>query len=342
MAKIALLVILTSALLPVVCAAAEPLYVSVYVDRTVEDNRIVVTVFGKVSRQNQSPINLAAVSIEVNDPYASSIHIAYLYSGIDGSYSDTFQLESSRPVGNYTIYVTASKVGFQDAQTRLTFSIGVAPFNISISPTSLTITQGETATFKVTLESKGEISPVIRIEVIDLPEFATYRLSSNNGTAPSTITLTVETSEKLHPGSYTLIVVGRSIEGESRADAEIVVRVANRLEYYVSVGFFVIVVLSGILLYKRRKVEKRPIEPPKDSPEYLDGLALSPSTLLSLPDHLRKTAIIVCNLKEASANEVAARSGRARAAESDYLNQLVRMGLIKKKRKGRESYFFVE
>jgi predicted transcriptional regulator len=82
--------------------------------------------------------------------------------------------------------------------------------------------------------------------------------------------------------------------------------------------------------------------PSTPSPQYLEGLALSPSTLLSLPDHLRKTAIILCNLKEASANDVAARSGRARAAESDYLNQLVRMGFVKKKRKGRESYFFVE
>jgi hypothetical protein len=152
----------------------------------------------------------------------------------------------------------------------------------------------------------------------------------------------VETLEKLNPGSYTLIVVGRSTEGESRANAEIVVREANRLGYYVSVALVVIAVISGILLYRRRRVGKRRIEPPKNYPEYVDGLALSPSTLLSLPDHLRKTAIIVCNLKEASANEVAARSGRARAAESDYLNQLVRMGLIKKKRKGRESYFFVE
>jgi len=339
--KIPLLVILALILFPVVFAAAEPLYVSVYVDRTVEDNRIAVTVYGKVSRLSQSPVNLATISIEVNDPYGSSVHIAFLYSNTDGSYSDTFQLESTRQPGNYTIYVTASKVGFQDAQTKFTFSIGVAPFNISISPTSLTITQGQTGTFKVTLESKGQVSPVIQIEVIDLPTLATYHLSSDNGTAPSTITLTVETSEKLNPGSYTLIVVGRSTEGESRANAEIVVREANRLGYYVSVAL-VIAVISGILLYRRRRVGKKRIEPPKDSPEYVEGLALSPSTLLSLPDHLRKTAIIVCNLKEASANEVAVRSGRARAAESDYLNQLVRMGLIKKKRKGRESYFFVE
>ena len=78
---------------------------------------------------------------------------------------------------------------------------------------------------------------------------------------------------------------------------------------------------------------------PSDQVLSWEGLALTPSTLLSLPDHLRKTAIIVCQLGEANAAEVAAKSGRARAAESDYLNQLARMGILGKRRKGRESYF---
>jgi hypothetical protein len=337
-------VVLLSAWFISTCAAAEPLYVSVHVDRAVQDNWIVVTVFGKVTRSNLSPVNLASVSIEVSDPYGSSVHIALINSGNDGSYSDTFQLESNRSPGNYTIYVTASKLGFQDAQAKLTFSIGLAPFNISISPTSLTVKQGEVATFRVILESKGQISSVVHIEVIDLPTSASYNLSSNNETAPSTITLSIETSDKINPGSYRLIIIGRSTEGESTAYAELVVEEADRSAYYLSVAFLAIVIIIGAILYRRKRttVVKKPVEPLPSSPEYLEGLALSPSILLSLPDHLRRTAIILCNLKEASANEIAARSGRVRAAESDYLNQLVRMGIIKKKRKGRESYFYVE
>jgi hypothetical protein len=289
-------------------------------------------------------VTLASISIEVSDPYGSSVHIALINSGNDGSYSDTFQLESNRSVGNYTIYVTASKLGYQDAQAKLTFSIGIAPFNISLSPTSLTIKQGETATFRIILESKAQVSSVIHIEVIDLPTSASYSLSSNNETAPSTITLRIETSDKVNPGSYRLTVIGKSREGESTTYAEIVVKEAGRSSYYLSAAFLAIVILIAIILYRRKRttVMGKPVEPLPSSPEYLEGLALSPSTLLSLPDHLRKTAIILCNLKEASANEIAARSGRARAAESDYLNQLVRMGLVKKKRKGRESYFYVE
>ncbi len=303
---------------------------------------IIVTLFGKVTRANEIPVAVAAVSVEVNDPYASSVHIALLHSGNDGSYSDTFELESSHSAGNYTIYVTASKVGYEDGQARLTFKIGIAPFKISILPSLLNITKGETGTFRIRLESNEQLSSIVHVEVIGLPPSVSYGLSSDNVTSPSTVTLTVKIPEELQPGSYSMTVLGRSREGESKANAEIVVREPDRSGYYVVAAVAVIVLLSTILVIRRKAAVKKPIEPSMGVPEYLDNLALSPSTLISLPDHLRKTAIIICNLKEASANEVASKSGRARAAESDYLNQLVRMGLIKKKRKGRESLFFIE
>lgn len=65
-------------------------------------------------------------------------------------------------------------------------------------------------------------------------------------------------------------------------------------------------------------------------------------TLLSLPDHLRKTAITLCNLGEATAEEIAEQTKRARAVESGYLNQLVLMGYLKKERRGRKAYFYIE
>ncbi len=72
-------------------------------------------------------------------------------------------------------------------------------------------------------------------------------------------------------------------------------------------------------------------------PDVLDVM-----TLLSLPDHLRKTAVTLCKLGQATADEVAEQTKRARAVESGYLNQLVLMGYVKKERKGRKAYFYVE
>ncbi len=70
--------------------------------------------------------------------------------------------------------------------------------------------------------------------------------------------------------------------------------------------------------------------------------ALDVMTLLALPDHLRKSAMVVCEANGgATADEVAERTGRARAVESGYLNQLVAMGHLGKRRKGRRVYFYV-
>ncbi|MDH5450941.1 MAG: transcriptional regulator [Candidatus Bathyarchaeota archaeon] len=72
-------------------------------------------------------------------------------------------------------------------------------------------------------------------------------------------------------------------------------------------------------------------------PDVLDVM-----TLLSLPDHLRKTAVTLCKIGQATADEVSGQTKRARAVESGYLNQLVLMGYVKKERRGRKAYFYVE
>jgi hypothetical protein len=80
----------------------------------------------------------------------------------------------------------------------------------------------------------------------------------------------------------------------------------------------------------------------KDIQQPLSDAPLDVMTLLSMPDHLRKTAMTICRLGRATANEVAEQTKRARAVESAYLNQLVIMGHLKKERNGRKAYFFVD
>lgn len=89
------------------------------------------------------------------------------------------------------------------------------------------------------------------------------------------------------------------------------------------------------VLIEVQKHSKR--EGAADLPDVLDVM-----TLLSLPDHLRKTAVTLCKLGEATADKVAEQTKRARAVESGYLNQLVLMGYLKKERRGRKAYFCVE
>jgi ArsR family transcriptional regulator, lead/cadmium/zinc/bismuth-responsive transcriptional repressor len=80
----------------------------------------------------------------------------------------------------------------------------------------------------------------------------------------------------------------------------------------------------------------------KDITQPLSDNTLDVMTLLSMPDHLRKTAMTVCRSGRATAEEIAQQTLRARAVESAYLNQLVLMGYLKKERKGRKAYFYAD
>ena len=68
-------------------------------------------------------------------------------------------------------------------------------------------------------------------------------------------------------------------------------------------------------------------------------LLVSESGLLSLPDNLRRTYLTVASEGECSATRVSALTGRSRAIESSYLNQLVRMGWLMKRRSSKTLQF---
>ncbi len=89
------------------------------------------------------------------------------------------------------------------------------------------------------------------------------------------------------------------------------------------------------VMIELQKHGRKDIQPLPEAP-------LDVMTLLSMPDHLRKTAMTVCRLGRATADELAQQTHRARAVESAYLNQLVIMGHLKKERKGRKAYFYVD
>ena len=77
--------------------------------------------------------------------------------------------------------------------------------------------------------------------------------------------------------------------------------------------------------------------PSKDTMLEPDAMAL-----LSLPASLRKTAMVLYKLNEATAEDLANETKRLRAVESASAKQLVRMGYLKKKREGRKVYFYIE
>jgi hypothetical protein len=68
-------------------------------------------------------------------------------------------------------------------------------------------------------------------------------------------------------------------------------------------------------------------------------MQLPESSLIALPDHLRKTYVVVASKGECDAAQVSNKTGRCRAIESNYLNQLLRMGWLSKRRISKAVHF---
>ena len=77
----------------------------------------------------------------------------------------------------------------------------------------------------------------------------------------------------------------------------------------------------------------------KEEPNKLK--ALDVTSLLNLSKPLQDTATTLMELEKATADQVAEKTGLQRAVESSHLNQLVRLGYVKKVREGRNVYFTV-
>ena len=60
-------------------------------------------------------------------------------------------------------------------------------------------------------------------------------------------------------------------------------------------------------------------------------LEVADTELLQLPDHLRRSYLTVASRGECDATVVSNLTGRCRAVESNYLNQLARMGWLNKR-----------
>lgn len=64
--------------------------------------------------------------------------------------------------------------------------------------------------------------------------------------------------------------------------------------------------------------------------------------VLEFPKHLQISVTSLLKLDLTSADQVAAVTGKARAVESSYLNQLVVMRIVQKEHRGRTVFFQVD
>jgi hypothetical protein len=187
------------------------LTVSINVEFAEKEGTAIVKMTGNVLDPYDQPVKSAAISSQLNDPSKTSLHISLVYSKEDGSYSDEFIIV--KPVtGNYTLYLTASKPGYNDRNIHVPFSLMAGDFNVKISPSSRTIKQGSNASFEIAfIPLQGDTLPEASIRIIGLPERISYNLINKSTISPRTFLLSIITRENTPIGKYNFTIIG---EGE--------------------------------------------------------------------------------------------------------------------------------
>ncbi len=118
------------------------------------------------------------------------------------------QTSDSTPPGEYKLEVKAkNKEGNYDLYDKLTITIQVTSaqepdFSISISPESVTVSQGGVAEYSILVTLMGGFSGTIHFTASGIPPGATYQFVSSG----SNIYLRVTTSSSTPPGDYTVTV----------------------------------------------------------------------------------------------------------------------------------------
>lgn len=341
----AILCIFIALLFVTAVSAVNPSSQQLFIDSSINLDRenayIFINVLGKVFDNEGNPVQNAEISVQVNDPHDSSVYVAFIHSDQNGGYHDAFTLGSDSPTGEYRVYLTAGKPGFDDGYAELSFRITAPRFHIVIKPLYVAVDQGETATYNILVEANSNIS--IYLTITGLPEHSEYDISPNPVLGGNEAKLTIITFSDTPSNTFNLTIIGSSNSEIKHEKITLAVQPANKnLFQYASLALIVIAASSIAVFirhHKKRRKKELPQQPTKRY--YVEGLPIDSETLMQMPDHIRKTALTLCNLREATAEDISQRTGRARAVESDYLNQLVNLGHIKKKRKGRKAYFYV-
>jgi len=251
-----------------------------------ETGNALITIAGRVIDESNKTVPKASMSIQVADPLGSTAHIALVYSKSDGTFLNEFIMKGDYLPGNYTIYLTATKVGYIDANLELPFSILILDFSISVIPDIQAIEQGVTANYSIFLiRTKGTNFP-ISLDIQGTPSNASVFFKDALTTEPNS-TLYIETFEDTPIGTYNLTIsgAGNGINHSTSAFLQIIEREEMNLTEYLFIYrdfdlfwiliIILLVIIIFVLLVYFKKIDKsylkkieKIIEPIKDK-EYM-------------------------------------------------------------------------
>lgn len=236
--------------------AAKKVLMQATLNPTQADQGVTVAITGRVFDTANYSIPNAVISVQVNNPQGTSIHLAVAYTDPNGSFQDTFFIASNSPGGNYTAYLVADKPGFDTARVTLVFAYSSPDFSIQTSTSALSLRQGETGTLSVTVLSLRGFRESVNLTALEPPAGVTLQFNPASIAPGGTVTVRVVVSSFASLGNYTITLLGVSGSVSHKVSLQVNVIPGTAQAVYLFIAALAIIVVALFILLRSRGRQK--------------------------------------------------------------------------------------
>lgn len=127
-----------------------------------------------------------------------------------GSSTLTVATASTTPAGTYTLTITGATSTLSHTATAMLVVSGPPDFSVTASPSSQTVTQGNSTTYTASVGAISGYTGTVNLSVGGLPTGATASFSPTSVSGSGNSALTVSTATTTPTGTYTLTITGTS------------------------------------------------------------------------------------------------------------------------------------
>ncbi len=222
------------------------------------DQGVSVAITGRVFDTTNTSISNAQISVQINNPQGTSIHLAVAFTNPDGDFQDTFFIALNSPGGNYTAFLVVDKPGYDTTRVALTFAYSSPDFSIQTSVSTLSLQQGQTGTVRLTILSLRGFKEPVNLTALDLPAGVALQFNPASLTPSGTATVNVGISWVTATGNYTITLLGVSGSLTHKASFQLIITQGPTQAIYALLAAIAIILIAAtLIIHTRRKRWRR-------------------------------------------------------------------------------------